>query len=266
MLQWLKHQVRLRMQQNRAKFLKTMNTVEVESFLATEAPLFFPIGTLEAHGRHLPVGTDTICAEKIAEELSHCFSGAIAPSFEYGITNVLAQTSPASFFPEEMFADFIEKIIESFYLQGFKTIIIINGHGGNRDALKKIIRRQSRVHPIALSVINWWLISEHYVEQVYGTRPGGHAAVEETAVIQHFYPELVNQQNYTSTTDDYVADDGIWMFPPPGEVILHQAGQGQPDFDCGKSTALTNLLLQDLTKRLKIWLNSLKRLKGGLRP
>ncbi len=254
------------MQNKQANFLKTMNTVEVESFLATEAPLFFPVGTLEAHGRHLPVGTDTLCAEKIAEELSKSFAGAVAPSFEYGITNVLAQTSPASFFSEEMFESFIEKIIDTFYRQGFKTIIVINGHGGNRDSLKRIIRRQSRTHPIALSVVNWWLISEKYVEQIFSTNPGGHAAVEETAVMQHFFPDLIKPENYHSQSDDYVADDGIWLFPPPGEVILHKKNAGQPVFDRDKSASFTDLLLEDLASRLRQWLNSISRLKGGLRP
>lgn len=254
------------MQTNQAKFLKNMNTVEVESFLATEGPLFLPIGTLEAHGRHLPVGTDTLCAEKIAEELCKNLSGVVAPSFEYGITNVLAQTSPASFFSEEMFAAFIEKIVDTFFQQGFKTIIIVNGHGGNRDALKKVIRSQSRTHAMALSVINWWVISEQFVEKIFATSPGGHAAVEETAVMYHFFPELVNKENYQSSTDDYVADNGIWLFPPPGEVILHKSGRGQPEFDGDKSAAFVCSLIEDLTNRLTRWLGSFNRIKGGLRP
>jgi len=94
---------RTKMPAKPAIFLKNLNTLEVEQLLSREAPLFLPIGTLEAHGRHLPVGTDTLCAEKIAERLSISLDAAIAPSLEYGITNVLAQTSPASFFSEELF-------------------------------------------------------------------------------------------------------------------------------------------------------------------
>ena len=99
---------RTKMPAKPAIFLKNLNTLEVEQLLRREAPLFLPIGTLEAHGRHLPVGTDTLCAEKIAERLSISLDAAIAPSLEYGITNVLAQTSPASFFSEELFENFVE--------------------------------------------------------------------------------------------------------------------------------------------------------------
>ncbi len=254
------------MKKERPRLLKNMNTLQVEALLAAETPLFLPIGTIEAHGRHLPVGTDSFCAEKIAEDLSIALDGAVAPTFEYGITRVLAQTSPASFFPEELFEAFIEKVIENFRSQGFKTIIIVNGHGGNRESLKRVVRKLSRVRPTGLAVINWWLISEQYVERVYNCKPGGHAAVEETALMLNYFPELVENANYASETDDYVPDDGIWLFPPPGEVLLSTHGQGRPDFDPQKAENFAGLVLEDLQKRLQRWLNSFKRIKGGLRP
>lgn len=247
-------------------FLKHMNTIEVDNLLAREAPLFLPVGTLEAHGRHLPVGTDTLCAEKICEELSIHFSGAVAPSIEYGITNSLAQTAPASFFEEELYEQFVYTILANYCRHGFRSIVIINGHGGNRDALKKIARKITRKFPLAVSVVNWWVLSESFVEQTFGTKPGGHAAIEETAAMLHFYPTLVDPDNYSSEADDYVANNGIWLYPPPGEVILDQTGEGQPSFDCGKAADFMDEVLKDLVKRLTHWFGSMNRLSGGLRP
>ncbi|GAB4281923.1 MAG: hypothetical protein Kow0029_27260 [Candidatus Rifleibacteriota bacterium] len=249
-----------------ANFLKNMNTVEIDNFLAQEAPLLIPVGTLEAHGRHLPVGTDTLCAEKIAEELSFRFSGAVAPSIEYGITNVLAQTAPASFFPEELYEEFVFAIFEAYINHGFKILMIINGHGGNRDALKKVVRKLTRSHKAAIAVINWWILSEKFVEPVFNCKPGGHAAIEETAAMLHFFPTLVNPDNYVSEEDDYVAENGIWMYPPPGEVILSRAETGQPDFDCGKASDFMELVIDDISDRLSRWLGAINRLSGGLRP
>lgn len=250
----------------KAIYLKELNTVQVEALLQREVPLFIPMGTLEPHGRHLPVGTDTICAEKIAEHLSIAFDGVVAPSFEYGLTNVFLQTSPSSFFPVDLYRTFVEHIVKNFYKQGFKTIIIINGHGGNQEALIYILRNITREAPMALTIINWWIFASEFVEKVYNTKPGGHAAVEETAAILYSRPELVKKENYNSDVDDCVPNDAFWMFPPTGEVLLDEAGQGRPCFDKGKADDYMKKVLEGIENRLKKWFSSFKRLQGGLRP
>ncbi len=250
----------------KAIYLKELNTVQVEALLQREAPLFIPMGTLEPHGRHLPVGTDTFCAEKVAERLSIAFDGVVAPSFEYGLTNVFLQTSPSSFFPVDLYRTFVEHIVKNFYKQGFKTIIIINGHGGNQEALKYILRNITREAPMALTIINWWIYASKFVEEVYNTRPGGHAAVEETAAILYSHPELVTKKNYNSEEDDCVPSDAFWMYPPTGEVLLEEEGQGQPCFDKEKADIYMEKVLLGIENRLKKWFSSFCRLQGGLRP
>ena len=248
------------------RFIQEMNSVEIENLLASEAPIFLPIGTLEAHGRHLPVGTDTLCAGKICEELSIDFDGAVAPAIGYGITNSLVQTSPGSYFPEDIYDKFIELVIHGLYSQGFKTIVIINGHGGNMDSLKRVARKLTKMVPIGLSVIHWWMLSTKFVEQTFNDKPGGHAAIEETAAMLHFYPTLVTPDNFEEKNDTYTPDNGIWLYPPPGEVLIKEYGKGLPNFDCGKATAFMEKVLEDISDRLKVWVNSFNRIKGGLRP
>ena len=250
----------------KAILLKELNTIQVEALLQREAPLFIPMGTLEPHGRHLPVGTDTLCAEKVAEHLSIAFDGVVAPSFEYGLTNVFLQTSPSSFFPVDLYRTFVEHIVNNFYKQGFKTIIIINGHGGNQEALKYILRNITREAPMALTIINWWIYASKFVEEVYNTKPGGHAAVEETAAILYSHPELVKKDNYQPDVDDCVPSDAFWMFPPTGEVLLEQEWQGQPCFDRKKADIYMGKVLIGIENRIKKWFSSFKRLQGGLRP
>jgi creatinine amidohydrolase len=250
----------------KAIYLKELNTVQVEALLQREAPLFIPMGTLEPHGRHLPVGTDTLCAERVAEYLSIAFDGVVAPSFEYGLTNVFLQTSPSSFFPVDLYRTFVEHIVKNFYKQGFKKIIIINGHGGNQEALKYILRNITREAPMALTIINWWIYASKFVEEVYNTKPGGHAAVEETAAILHSRPDLVTKENYNSDEDDCVPTDAFWMFPPTGEVLLEEEGQGRPCFDKEIADIYMGKVLKGIEDRMKKWFASFSRLRGGLRP
>ena len=231
----------------KALYLKELNTVQVESLLQREAPLFIPMGTLEPHGRHLPVGTDTFCAEKVAEHLSIAFDGVIAPSFEYGLTNVFLQTSPSSFFPIDLYRTFVEHIVKNFYKQGFKTIVIINGHGGNQEALKYILRNITREAPMALTIINWWIYASKFVEEVYNTKPGGHAAVEETAAILFSHPELVTKDNYNPEEDDCVPNDAFGCFLQLVKFCLKKKGREDP------------VLIKK--KLIFIWKKSLKVLK-----
>lgn len=250
----------------KAVYLKEQNTVQVEALLDRGAPLFLPVGTLEPHGRHLPVGTDTYCAEKVAEKLSIAFDGVVAPSVEYGLTNVFAQTSPSSFFPVDLYQAFLEQIVRTFYKQGFKSIVIVNGHGGNKDALKPLLRKISREAPIALSIINWWMFAEEFVTEVYDTKPGGHAAVEETAGIIYVRPDLVTKANYNPDRDDCIPNDALWLYPPVGEVLLNEPAEGRPCFDEEKAKVFMERVISSLESRLKKWFNSFKRLRGGLRP
>lgn len=254
------------MKDKKLYLLKEMNTLQVQEALQAKVPLFLPLGTLEAHGRHLPISTDTLCAEEIAKSLSRKVGGVVAPSLEYGLTNVLLQTSPASFFDVELYKDFVATIIRNFRKQGFKTIIVINGHGGNRDALKPIIRTITREESLALAIINWWAYSERFVKEIYNCEPGGHAAVEETAAILSFFPELVTKGNYESSIDDHVPDESIWMYPPPGEVLLNKEGEGQPCFDKKKADKFIAKTVSSLAQQIEKWLNSFNHIKGGLRP
>ncbi|MBP7634037.1 creatininase family protein [Candidatus Ozemobacteraceae bacterium] len=246
--------------------LERLTSPAVESLIQSDAPLFFPVGTLEAHGRHLPVGTDTLCAEGVALELARRLGGIVAPAFAYGLTNLLAQTAPASFYPESQWGDFIETTLRTFRHHGFRRLIVVNGHGGNRPPLQSLARRLVRERDTALCVINWWKLSEPAAQQVYGGL-GGHAAVEETAAMVAMFPESVVESQYASATDDYQPLEGFWCYPPPGEVLIYEGNPtGRPDFCPEKARRFMDNTLNDIELRLKRWLAAISRLTGGLRP
>lgn len=246
--------------------LDRLTTKYISHFINSGGPLFFPVGTLEAHGRHLPVGTDTLCAEGVAIELARRLGGVCAPPFAYGLTNLLAQTAPGSFYPEEMWGEFIETTLRGFRRHGFRTIIVVNGHGGNRPPLQGVVRRLVRERETALCVVHWWKLAEPAAQRIYGGL-GGHAAVEETAAMVALHPDTVVPAQYVPENDDYQPDEGFWCFPPPGEVLLYGGDpKGRPDFTPDRARAFLDATLSDIEARLKRWLNALHRLDGGLRP
>lgn len=254
------------MSKNHSVFLEQMTSLGVESAIERGAPLFLPVGTLEAHGRHLPVGTDTLAATGFARKLAERCRGVVAPPLAYGLTNLLVQTAPASHFPEDRWGDMVEATLRCLIGHGFTTVIVINGHGGNRDALKTVARRIVRSTPVALAVIHWWLLSAGPSRAVYGAA-GGHAAVEETAAMLAFHSDLVDTEAYHPDQDDFTPEEGIWCYPPPGEVLLYEPDvKARPDFDHDRAGRFISQVVSEIDLRLKRWLSKRHRLAGGLRP
>ncbi|HNV70593.1 MAG TPA: creatininase family protein [Candidatus Ozemobacteraceae bacterium] len=254
------------MSTEKSVLMEHMNTVDLNHHLNAGGLVFLPVGTLEPHGRHLPVGTDTICAREVAVELAKRLSGIVAPPLGYGLTNLLAQTPPASFFPEPLFQAFVDAILEGLAQHGFSPLVIVNGHGGNRDALKAVARAFIKRRAVALSVIHWWHFAEPPAKKIYGAT-GGHAANEETAAMLFFDSQLVRRDQYSPDEDDYTPSDAMWCYPPPGEVLIyHDDPRGRPDFDRAKARSVMEQTIDAIEARLKSWMSRIRRLGGGLRP
>jgi len=82
-------------------------------------------------------------------------------------------------------------IVTSLYGQGFRKMVIINGHGGN--TLKPYVRDLAMTFPdFRLIVVDWWAIvpTEGYFEE----KPDEHAGEQETSVMLHYHPEWVSME------------------------------------------------------------------------
>ena len=70
-------------------FLAKMNYLEVEEYLKKSDTIVIPVGSLENHGKHMPLGTDTMIPDKIAELLDEKSDLLIAPTINYGATDII---------------------------------------------------------------------------------------------------------------------------------------------------------------------------------
>lgn len=143
-----------------------------------------PIGSLEQHGEHLPVSTDSMIAEYIAERIAERIPVFILPVLCYGIShehrpmfNISLRTSTLS----KLICDICSSLSEN----GFRSIVILNGHHGNTGVLQYIaqnvygrISSGTNIYPI-----NYWkLISNEF----------DHAGDIETSLLLAIAPNLVN--------------------------------------------------------------------------
>lgn len=193
-----------------------------------------PWGATEAHNYHLPYGTDTILAEKIASDAAGIAnqSGAgciVLPSIAYGInTGQMEVKLCMNMRPSTQMA-IIRDILEVLKSHDINKLVILNAHGGN--AFAPLIRELSLDFPqIIISSINWWQVCK---PEGYFTEAGDHAGELETSCLQATAPELVLPLKEAGNGEEKkFIIDGFrekWAWTPRRWVyITNDTGVGNP--------------------------------------
>ena len=161
--------------------------------------VLFPIGSLERHGNHLPLGTDTIIAEafarSVAEELgSKGFKVAVMPPLWYGYTWSLRFHDGTVTVDPHTLSKFIEEIVVSLANPRFSRMLLINGHGGNKEPLAVATKEAlSRLGPgIRVGAISWWdFLDQDDLEKALPGSSPSHACEVETSLMLYLCEECV---------------------------------------------------------------------------
>ena len=197
--------------------------------------VLLPTGTLEPHGV-INNGADNTAPTAIAGTIAPRVNGMIAPTLPYGMTGSM-QAYPGAFqISEEAYRPFVKQILEGLAKNGFKNIIILNGHGGGQTAvLQSVAAEVAHEQKVRTLVINWWSFASDETKQVFG-EDGGHAGLNETAFIQAIDPTLVHPERYKEDMATAYPAAGTWAATPfPSSIGLYQKGQGYPKFDQKKA-------------------------------
>ncbi len=191
--------------------------------IAPNAVAVLPTASIEQHGPHLPVVTDTLlcgtvavrAAERAAEQSGGKTQVLVAPVLPYcnshhhrpfpGVLSLAAPTYIAA----------VIDILEGLALSGFKKLMILNGHGGNTDSNAVVgldfVNRLG--HDVAIATAAYWDIARPAIVEagiMEGGRIPGHAGQFETAMVMAVRPELVNQEGLAQTRDQSRSDGGLF--------------------------------------------------------
>lgn len=99
-----------------------------------------PIGILEKHGPHVPIGSDLIKVREWAARATKREYAVVFPDFFYGQINEAKHQPGAFALPERVVWDLLEATCDEIGRNGFKKIVIINGHGGNPEMIRYFIQ------------------------------------------------------------------------------------------------------------------------------
>ena len=183
-------------------YLAHMNYREVEEYLQHHDSIIIPVGSLENHGLHMPLGTDFLIPDEIARLLDQKCPILIAPTVNYGATDDLCGFPGTVSIGTEGLINLLRSICDQLYRYGFRRFLILNGHGGNTAAIQAVGMHLYRKGAY-LANLNWWLMAG----QLNPQWAGGHGGGEETAGILAVDPKLIKTE-YLDFPEDIRNDLG----------------------------------------------------------
>ncbi len=193
-------------------------------------------GTLEPHGV-INNGADNLAPVKIAEAIAPEVNALIAPHIPYGVTGSMAPYPGATQIPAEVYVPYIRAVLVGLVRNGFRNVVIINGHGGPQtEALGKVAQDVAIEHRVNTLVVQWWAACSDVTQEVFGNA-GGHAGENETALVQAINPRLVKRDRYSDALASPNSEPGGFSATPaPSSIGLYKKGEGMPrEFDQKKA-------------------------------
>jgi len=159
-----------------------------------------PIGILEKHGPHVPIGSDLIQVREWAARATRREYAVVFPDYFYGQINE-ARHQPGTFaLPSRVVWDLLDATCAEIARNGFKRIVIINGHGGNPQLIRYFMQTQlekRKNYAIYFYEPSSDTVYAKKIAALHRTDPAGdqHAGERETSSILYLRPDLVKMDS-----------------------------------------------------------------------
>ncbi|MGW6273341.1 creatininase family protein [Streptomyces sp. NPDC055060] len=177
--------------------LGEMTTVEAAAAVRASPLVIIPAGAFEQHGPGMPLATDTIRAEHVADLVAARLGGraVVGPSLGIGVSpHHLAFAGTVSLSTGTL-AALVRDYVDSLHRHGWRDILVITGHGGNNATLTTVAQDLLVTHPGLRFA--WTPLTSLAPDAVAAMRPSevhGHSGEAETAQMLHLAAELVHTE------------------------------------------------------------------------
>lgn len=217
-------------QQISSRSMDDLNWKEFKQFVPAKInTVILTVGTLEAHG-FINSGADNTVPAAIAQAIAPDVNALIAPHIPYGVTGILSPYPGSLHIPPEPFREYVRAVLLGLVGNGFRNIIILNGHGPQVGILQDLADDIARQYKVNTLVINWWILANDITHEVFGEN-GGHATNDETAMVQAVNPKLVHWELFTGKdmASGLPTPPDAWLATPfPATILEYTEGQGLP--------------------------------------
>ena len=209
--------------------LENMTWVEIGERISKKDPLIFIVGSVEQHGPHLPVNTDTVIPFMIAQKVAERTGAVVAPPMAYGFRSNPKSGGGEDFcgtisLSGETVIRMVHDVLSAYIEKGFENIFVLHWHIENVEFVNEGVNlavKAAQKPPGKIVIIGNpnATVDPAVLEDTFeGDFPGWereHAAIFETSLMLALRPDLVRQ--------DLIRDDEseFWL---PYDVIPLQTG------------------------------------------
>lgn len=183
--------------------LGEMTTAEAADAVVASPVVILPAGAFEQHGPGLPLATDLLRAEHVAERVADVLAGpaVIGPAVPVGVSPHHMAFAGTVTLTTTTFAAVVREYVDGLYRHGWRKILVVTGHGGNGAALSTAAQDLLATHPdlqfawTPLTALAADVVAGMGVSEVHG-----HSGEAETAQMLAVAPHLVRRERLVPGT------------------------------------------------------------------
>ena len=195
----------------------------VQAVIKSESTCLIPLGILEKHGPHLPLGTDLIDCREVARRAAEQEYTIIYPPYYVGQIFEARHQPGTIAYSSRLMLDLLQETCDELARNGITKIILLNGHGGNEHFLRFFCQAQlagKRDYAVYLFDPSDDKAGDEQLNKLRQTTVDGHAGELETSVMLAHRPDLVRLERASQQSGEDQkrlaglkhAYTGIWWY------------------------------------------------------
>ena len=158
--------------------ISEMNWMQVEEYLKKDDRAVLPLGSTEQHA-YLSLSVDSILSSKMAQDAAKPVGVPVFPVVAYGLTSYFAAYPGTITLRPDTYNRLIWDILDSLHEQGFRRILLLNGHGGNRPIEGQLGEWMRSHSDSKVKIHHWWAGAATMAKQDEFDKVGSHASWTE---------------------------------------------------------------------------------------
>ena len=167
--------------------VRDLTPAAVGAVLRADPRLLVPVGALDAHGPHLPLGTDTLIVDRLADDLSAASGVLRAPTVEYGVNAPAAAAAPgAATLRKKTLHRLLNDLLDAWEGGGVDEFVLLTAHrqDPHQEALATVVTTRARVRVVDVLGVDVGDLLDGQEEAMHGDEV-------DTSLVLHLAPALV---------------------------------------------------------------------------